>query len=291
MSRPRCIARGALAFNRRAACVLLVLAALSVAVSLGGGSQKEEPAGGAPNVQDLAQQASFVFKGTVKELHASTLPVVRASDSTVIVHVDEVLQGAKTVGDFTGQEITVQLKTPGSVKVGDQLTFFTNVGAFGKSVSVVEVGHVAAIQESAKIREQIGGARQAQLDARLQKRLAQADLVVVGKVTATKAVARQPKGPPRSEHDPEWQEATIQIQQVEKGKPGPGGTVTVFFAGSRDIRWYGSPKLKVGQEAIFLLHQTDDPELGVKGYTVLDPLDVQPKEQLDHIKKLMQAGR
>src|SRR5262249_33833372 len=152
---------------------------------------------------------------------------------------------------------------------------------------VVEVGHLETRDESAKVRAQISAGKQAHLDRRLAARLDRAALILTGKVTEVKAAVRAEKARPSSEHDPEWQEAVIQVEKVEKGKLD-GNRVTVLFAASRDIRWYGSPKLKVVQEGTFLLHKGDDKkELNVKGFVVVDPLDVQPKDQLERVRKLL----
>jgi len=239
------------------------------------------------NVASLAPQASLVFKATVKKLNDSTVPVVPASDKTAVVHVDETLEGAKTIGDFTGQDITVQLKESNSVKTGDKVLFFANAGTFGKSVSVVEVGHTSAELESAKLRQQIAGARTQQTDQKLKQRLAKADLVIAGKVTAVKDMAGEQKGA-ASEHDPEWEQATIQVQATAKGNPAK--TATVYFAGSRDIRWYQAPKLKVGQEGVFALQKFEDKKRGLSGYAVTDRLDVQPKNQLEHIQTMLKTN-
>jgi hypothetical protein len=250
--------------------------------------ENKQPAAVQPSIATLAPNASLIFKGTVKKLHDSTVSVVPATDSTVVVHVDEVLDGAKTIGDFTGQDITVQLKEPKSVKEDEKLLFFANAGTFGKSVSVVEVGHTSAEGESAQIRRQISDARKKQADRKLQQRLAKAEIVIEGKVTDVKPVARAGEEDPVSEHDPEWWEATVQIQSTQKGKP-KGQTVVVYFPHSSDIRWAQAPKLKKGQEGVFSLHNLEDKKRAIKGYAVTDPLDVHPKNQLERVRALIKA--
>ena len=43
----------------------------------------------------LLNESNFVFRGTVKELNAATMPSVPITKQTVIVHVDQVLKASK----------------------------------------------------------------------------------------------------------------------------------------------------------------------------------------------------
>lgn len=55
-----------------------------------------------------------------------------------------------------------------------------------------------------------------------------------------------------SEHDPIWHEAVVNVESVEKGSTGLK-QVTVRFPGSNDVRWRNHPKLRPGQQGVFLL--------------------------------------
>jgi hypothetical protein len=124
-------------------------------------------------------------------------------------------------------------------------------------------------------------------DDTLSRRITSADLVVVGNVTDVR-LAQQGRRGPLSEHNPQWSEAVIHIKAVKKGSL-LDQDVTVFFPASFDVVWFMSPKLHVNQESIFILHRKHIPELNVEGYTALDPLDVQPTDQLDRISLLLRG--
>ncbi len=77
------------------------------------------------------------------------------------------------------------------------------------------------------------------------------------------------------------------MQSTEKGAAQQ--RVTVWFAASDDIGWFRSPKLRNGQTGIFLLRRARQDNL--QGFTVLDPLDVQPVTEREHIRRLILQGR
>ena len=57
----------------------------------------------------MAQQAKFVFQGTVKKVKAATLKEVPVSDLTVVVRVDRVIQAPEVLSAYSGHDVTVQL--------------------------------------------------------------------------------------------------------------------------------------------------------------------------------------
>src|SRR5205085_8933985 len=98
--------------------------------------------------EELAEQARFVFEGTVKKLKASTIPQVDDKSRTVIVKVNKIRQSPPSLSHYGGQEITVKLAKGETVKVAQQATFFTNEWLFGKSVAVESIGHTPIMKES-----------------------------------------------------------------------------------------------------------------------------------------------
>ena len=93
--------------------------------------------------------------------------------------------------------------------------------------------------------ESTGSALRAQLgDETLKERLASAVLVVTGKVLETRPLKRTTRF---SEHEPDWAEAIIAVEKVEKGA-FRGAKVTVYFPRSNDERWLLSPKFRAGQQ-------------------------------------------
>src|SRR5262249_44991417 len=151
----------------------------------------------------------------------------------------------ETLAGFKGKEITVRLRQPNSATVGEQAVFYTNGWIYGQGLAVVEVGRADAARAN-QLRPQITAALEKNRDKDLQERLARADLVVAGKVTATRPHG-QTDATPQSEHDPQWWEATVAVDApVLRGNAG--ATVTVLFPSSKDEMWTDAPKFQPGQE-------------------------------------------
>jgi hypothetical protein len=214
--------------------------------------------------------------------------MIRPTDSTVVVRVEEVFQAPASLDNFTGKEITVLLTKPHSVKVGQQLAFFTNGWLYGDGLAVVEVGRVEDPPDSKTFRRQVADAVQKAADQDLQKRIARAELVIVGVVSSTLIAPEQIRRDGVTEHDPEWVEAVIQVQSVEKGRLAQS-TVSVFYPSSRDVMWYHVPKFRKGQEGIWILHRNEIPGFKIPGLTALDPLDFHSRDQLDRVRRLIKS--
>lgn len=261
--------------------------------------------------EELAQQSRFAFRGTVQRLRATTIPGLEATDRTVVVRVDEVIHAPEALGDWTGKEITVQLGSRERVRAGEEAIFFTNGWLYGESIAVTSVGHRPIGRAARALSVQAGDPVQTLADRDLRARIASADLIVSGKVTAVRlpggvaqmAADASPAGP-ISEHDPHWQEAVIQVRSVEKGAD-PGQTTVVTFPSSTDVAWYRAPKFHPGDEGVFILHQGEvehpaparETALGAvaettttAAQTVVHPLDFQPADRLDDIRALVAAG-
>jgi hypothetical protein len=136
--------------------------------------------------------------------------------------------------------------------------------------------------------EQTSDAAQKAADSELAQRLAQAEAVISGEVVSVARLAPQRPGI-RSEHDPDWWQAMVQVESVEKGDVSTK-TISVLFANSRDIAWYKSPKLKQGDRGIWLLHNRDISGRPVPGLAVTDSLDSQPPSELARIRLLLQKS-
>src|ERR1700682_6318965 len=76
-------------------------------------------------IDELVRQSTFIFRGTVVNLNATTMSVVPATDSTVVVKVEELYYANDPDRSFLGKNITVQLVAPNSVKEKQQAIFFT----------------------------------------------------------------------------------------------------------------------------------------------------------------------
>jgi len=247
----------------------------------------------------LVKQSDIIFIGTVTQVGAVAAPEVPASNRTVVVRLDNVLEKPAAVALAAGDSVTVETVRAGSVKPGTQATFYTTGWIFGRGVAVREVGHepgrspvVVADQEAA-----VAKARLDLNDADLKAHIDRAAMVVEGRVQQVRPaeLAAAPAHPRRiTEHDPQWQEAIIQVQDPIKGAQ-PGEQVVVRFPGSHDVAWVGTPKFAEGQEGTFLLHvdsTTGSPQAMIAGrsvpaYTALHKLDVLSRQDATRVRRLI----
>ena len=243
-----------------------------------------------PNLEDLVRPSRFIFQGTIKTLNATTVANFPATDSTSIVKVDKVLYTPGTLGDFTNKDITIQSsRLP--VKVGQQAVFFTEVLLYAESIAVLEIGRIEDVKNIEDLRKQILDVLSKIADQALQRRLASAELVVVGKVTATRPAPEQVRIGPVTEHFPDWWEAVIQIDSIEKGQL-PGNNITILFPQSQDVAWGLAPKFSEGQNGIWILRKETIEAFPTQSYlTALDPLDFQPLNQLERVRRLLRGIR
>jgi len=276
----------------RSAMLLAVLLAVPGAAALGQMSRAT-----------LVKQSDIIFIGTVTQVGAVAAPEVPASDRTVVVRVDQVLEKPAAVALGAGDSVTVHTAQRGSLKPGSQATFYTTGWIFGQGVAVREVGHelghspvVVADQQAAVAR-----ARLDMNDADLKAHIQQAAMVVAGRVDQVRpaelAAAPGAGGAHRtriSEHDAQWQEAIIQVQDGIKGAQA-GEQVVVRFPTSLDVAWVGTPRFTVGQEGTFVLHKdstSGSPNAMLAGrsvpaYTALHKVDVLSRQDATRVRALI----
>src|ERR1700758_4023360 len=84
----------------------------------------------------LVKQSDIIFIGTVTQLGAVADPEVPASDRTVVVRVDQLLEKPAAVALAAGDSVTVETARSGSLKPGTQATFYTTGWIFGRGVAV-----------------------------------------------------------------------------------------------------------------------------------------------------------
>jgi hypothetical protein len=236
----------------------------------------------------LAQQARFVFRGTVEAANASTMPdAVPPSDRTSIVHVDEVLQSPQSLAQAAGEQITVLLPEGQSVQAGEHMVFFTNPWLYGDTMAVQSVEQRSAPATLAAMTRRSQDPVRTLVDRDRVSRAADADLVLRGQVIAVRLVDDAADGR-RAEHAPLWQDAVVRVTAVEKGND-PGPEVTIRFPASPDMAWRSAPKFTPGQEGRFVLRRAPagGEERGIRAavdapavYTALDRNDFQPAQEL-----------
>jgi hypothetical protein len=242
-------------------------------------------------VDNLLERSQWVVRATIREVGATTMArELPASPQTVVVQVDAVLHGP--FSDHVGRRITLVTEQPTTLRAGQSAVFFTTGLLYGPTLAVAEVGRITD-KDDKTVNAEIARAERAAEDRRLRERIAKATLVVAGKVTDTRK-GREPQRPIETEHHPDWGEAIVDVADVIKGKP-PGRQVHVVYPRSLDEMWIDSPKFEPGDAAVLIL-QRDQAEKGwpvlrVPGLTALDPLDRQPIDALERVRKLAEGGR
>lgn len=248
-------------------------------------------------VAKFAADSAFVFVGTVVQPRAAMMEGV-ASDATAIVQVDQVVAAPPMFTAMAGHRVTVRFKKPPVLRKGSRLTFFTNGWIFGTSIAVDVVG-TAEVAGSQAMATAVRSAHATGSDAALSARIASAAMGVVGTVAQ---VSKADKGPTHiSEHDPNWHEATIAVDEVLKGKKGVK-QVTVLFPNSDDVRWHKTAKYAAGQQGIWMLQKGSTQDAkgipakvfaaipgGADVMTALHPGDFLPLHELERVRALVQA--
>jgi hypothetical protein len=239
-------------------------------------------------VERLARTSQFIFRGTVDQLEGSTLSQLPPHEDTAVVSVREVIHAPVTLDDFTGRKITVLLATPEKDKAGEDAVFFTTSWLYGDGLAVIEQGHVGAAKVRA-VKKEVAAIIAGMPDEDLQDRLGRASLVVVGKVRDTRP-HRSDRPQPVTEHAPDWWDADVAVESVEKGKLARD-LVVVLFPASTDEFWSDSPKFTEGQEGVWILQRNQKergwPVMREPGLTALSPVDFHPRPELDRIRKLL----
>jgi hypothetical protein len=236
-----------------------------------------------------------VFRGTVAQQASATFAEVPISDQTVVVRIDEVLDAPEALRDFAGQPVTVRLESGQTVEDGKDYVFHTDSWLYGAGLAVIATSVEPIGAESvSRLRAEASSRPVEKVRARADR----ADLVVTGQVKEVRQV--EPLPGKISEHDPDWQEAVIRVDQVVGGKASrtaaAGQDVVVRFAASRDVKWARAPKFPVGQEGVWMLGEKTQEHAALRAaaavpsnhYLVLDPQDFHPKERA--LQVLSQIG-
>jgi hypothetical protein len=254
------------------------------------------PAAAKTDFEDLARQTRFVFRGTVQKLKAANIPEVHDTSETAIIHVDEIIQAPPALSHYSGRDITVALSEPKGVVAGKQFVFFTNAWLFGNDgVAVRSMAHHPPEEEVMALHAPDKNAVTNLEDRDTKAHYDDADLVVSGKVTQVR-LPKEAAAISTREHDPDWREAVVTVEQVHKGKP-KSKQIIVRFPASQDRQWHRAPKLLAGQRGHFMLHDFEPPA-APKGnktataaagdaYVALHHLDFEPEEHPAGIDKLL----
>jgi hypothetical protein len=239
----------------------------------------------------VADDAGFVFLERPVEL-SQDVERGEVDEGLVIVEVREVLRGTEVLRGLVGRQVTVVSDDPDGIVQAEELVLFTDCVSLGDPVLVRELGRRSA---SGKSRREVDDVLALIAARPLAERIASAQLVVVGAVSDARRLNEPYR--PTSEHDPDWWVARVAVAETLKGST-TRKNVDVLFANSEDIAWYAAPKLRPGDDGIFLLHTSDEgerpPDAPRRALVVTDPLDVQPLERRprldDALARLTEEG-
>lgn len=247
------------------------------------------------------KQASIIFRGTVEKKGEVSFKGVPASNRTVVVLVEQVIQKPPAVSFSEGDRVTVDALNAAALSTGSTYIFYANGWIYGAGVAVREIGHETFPAHAAEKAATQSGANRTQneiSDSELRSSLEVADTVVIGTVSAVHpwnppvAVATRPR---ISEHAAKWQEAIIKVETTLKGAPEVH-EVVVRFPGTWDLAWASIPKLLPGQSGTFILQKdriTGAPmatlqNKSVSALTALKAADVLPVSEAPRVRSLLQ---
>jgi hypothetical protein len=236
----------------------------------------------------LGERSAIVVQGKVIKTNASDEPMVVASNRTAVILIQRMYAGSEIAGDQTGRNATIILSQPERLKTGDEAFFFGNPRFIGRSLTIADEGEIFAKAATGPLAlTSVEHGVQARRDKPVLDRLSVASLVFRGTVEAVRpldsgAGATTPPPVRPSEHEPEWQVATVRVVTPLRGGQA-GQIVTVIFPSSRDIAWFNAPKLKPNQDAIFIAHAPNKEDAALySGSTLATFLDKQPGYLVTH---------
>ena len=237
----------------------------------------------ASDLEELAATSSFVFSGRVEDVAASNVPVVEATERTVLVRIALGLRVDPALGDVRGRLVTVATRTPDELQPGTEAVFFADSWVQGDQLAVRERAHVPAARA-----DDVAAAVARLPDRHLKERLSDARAVVHAAVSSTSMVP----GLPLERRSPRWAEATYEVVATLKGD---ASGLRLFFPTTESHHWFEAPSFTAGQRCVVLLH-VGDPLAGnwlegpqfAGGATALDPADSQPQDARAHIEELLQ---
>ncbi len=256
------------------------------------------------------EEAAIVVLGRVLKTNASDEPLVPSSSRTAIISVQKMYAGSEIAGDLTGHIATVILSRAEAVKEGEVALFAGNPRFLGKSLTIAVEAEIPSQGASPSALAAVERGTQARRDKPVLDRLAVASMVFRGSVETVRPLApetaaeqgKRAPAPP-TEHDPEWHIATVRVTTPLRGGE-VGQIVTVVFPASQDVIWFNAPKLKAGQDAVFIAHapnKQEEPMYRASGlaqflekqpvYLVTEPFDVLPLAEEARVRGLLGAAK
>lgn len=236
------------------------------------------PRGFAASARRFAGESRFVFSGLVEGSRRSSLSILPGGPGTIVTRVEDIHIAAPDLRNQRDRVVTIVV-TDEAPDAGDRFVFFTNPIMFGETMAVREVGRISQPDDDEALARLMEKTETDMADERLRDHVASTEAIVEGRVRSTRnlsTVSADTKG----EHDADWWAATIRVARKLKGDVG--AEVDVRFPTSRDRRWFEVPRLREGDEGVFMLHRDGEEHDGVH-LALLHPDDFIPSDD-DRVK-------
>lgn len=255
-------------------------------------------------LREWLNDSTLTFTGRITALEKSNVSGIDKSDGPMLVRVERVEAshpGAlRKFGSLVGEELTVVInpsfKLRPTVRKNLSAVFFVDPLIYEAHIAVI-ANAFTSNERAANLSTRVRAAAEQNNQKPLKDAVTGADRVISGTVEEVKHLPDDKLAQLRtiangrdlfSEHSPRWREARIRVQSILKGDPSEKA-VLVVFPSTDDRLWAQSPKFKVGDKGIWLLHRGqlseerskvlfkseafDGGELSV--YTALKPEDFQ----------------
>ncbi|HZF37519.1 MAG TPA: hypothetical protein VE715_01730 [Blastocatellia bacterium] len=242
-----------------------------------------------PDIDALVRQSGFIFRGTVKKLNADTRNV-KQDGSIVVVSIDEVLRAQDAFAPHRGRTITLQLKEPDSVKMGQQLIFFTNFitphdidTTFGQGFNIIEVDRM---EDTATLRQQIAAAEQRLADQELQQRI---DALVRQSVFIFRGTVKKLNADTRNAKQSSSIVVLSAVVSVDEALQAPAEFVH-YRGRTITLRLKEPNSVKMGQQSIFFTNVIRILP-GAKGFAITEVGSMEAPASSDTLRQQIAAAK
>lgn len=211
------------------------------------------------SLHEPVSNSPFIFKGTVEDLNSSTVEVTDTSN-LIVVKVDEIISSTKEFDHLKGKTITVETDEVESFDIKQSKVFVSDRWISGNGVAVRNLGDFKVKDQPGsidKIREKIKSVNEQVQVKNLKELLQKANVVFSGEVMELTSIPSTGRGP-LSEHNPEWTEARIQINESMKGLSSSQEEISIIFSNSIDVMWFQAPKFKPKDKGTWILTRQEN---------------------------------
>lgn len=235
--------------------------------------------------QSLSEEADLIFEAKVLKLQQSNMPVNDKS-KIAMVKVKRISAGEPILKDYIGRIINVRFKDLDNIKAGKSLVIHGKLLSVGSSLLVKEMKVSQVDKKNLEAIKNFGTLKEQESFTNL---ISSAENILLGNVKSIKPL-QDTSEEDISEHNPHWMQAEIEVKESLKGFVASNSIVRVLYPASTDVMWIRSPKLKVGEEKIFVLgsQPISLSEDKFRGFSLVDKLQVLDAGKKESLKSLLQ---